>query len=65
MKQDALPEGMALVETADGRWFPAFAPLSETYDWVYILKGSPLPFKYGVFGGGKKARTEASAMMRK
>jgi len=42
MKKDALPEGMALVETADGRWFPAFAPLSETYDWVYILKGSPL-----------------------
>lgn len=42
MKKDALPEGMVLVETADGRWFPAFAPLSETYDWVYILKGSPL-----------------------
>ena len=42
MKKDALPESMALVETADGRWFPAFAPLSETYDWVYILKGSPL-----------------------
>lgn len=25
-KKDALPEGMAIVETADGRWFPACAP---------------------------------------
>ncbi len=41
-KKDALPEGMAIVETADGRWFPACAPLSGTDDWVYILKGSPL-----------------------
>jgi hypothetical protein len=40
-KQDALPEGMAIVETADGRWFPACAP-SGTGDWVCILKGSPL-----------------------
>jgi hypothetical protein len=41
-KQDALPEGMAIVETADGRWFPALAPLAGTDDWVYLLKGSPL-----------------------
>ena len=26
MKTDALPQGMALVETDDGRWFAAFAP---------------------------------------
>ncbi len=42
IKQDMVPEGMALVETADGRWFPAFASLSEIPNRVYILDGSPL-----------------------
>ncbi len=42
MKQETLPEGMALVETADGRWFAACARLSEIPNRVYVLEGSPL-----------------------
>jgi hypothetical protein len=32
-----LPKGMALIETAEGRWFPALAPLTDTPHWVTIL----------------------------
>ena len=42
MKQETLPEGMALVETADGRWFAACARLSEIPKRVYVLEGPPL-----------------------
>ena len=42
MKQETLPEGMALVETADGRWFAACAQLSEIPKRVYVLERSPL-----------------------
>jgi hypothetical protein len=41
-KQERLPEGMALVETTDGRWFPAFALSSDIPFGVYILERSPL-----------------------
>ena len=41
IKQERLPEGMALVETTDGRWFPAFALSSEIPFGVYILERSP------------------------
>ena len=38
MHMDALPEGMALIETDDGRWFAACAPQSEeTPQWVFLL----------------------------
>jgi len=41
LKMDALPEGMALVETDDGRWFAALVPLSEeTPHRVFLLKGT-------------------------
>ncbi|HLG79134.1 MAG TPA: hypothetical protein VFA09_03080 [Ktedonobacteraceae bacterium] len=33
----ALPTGMALIETAEGRWFPAFASLTDTPHWVTFL----------------------------
>jgi hypothetical protein len=42
VKQERLPEGMALVETTDGRWFPAFALFSEIPFRVYVVDGSPL-----------------------
>jgi hypothetical protein len=42
MKQETLPEGMALVETASGRWFPAFALFSDIPNRIDILEGSPL-----------------------
>lgn len=42
MKKNTLPEGMALVEAADGRWFPAFATLSVIPHRVYVLGGPPL-----------------------
>jgi hypothetical protein len=42
MKKNTFPEGMALVETADGRWFPACAALTETPHRVYVLEGPPL-----------------------
>jgi hypothetical protein len=41
-KQERLPEGMILVETTDGRWFPAFALSSDIPFRVYILERSPL-----------------------
>jgi hypothetical protein len=41
-KQERLPEGMALVETADGKWFPAFAFLSEIPHWIEVMEGPPL-----------------------
>jgi hypothetical protein len=41
-KQERLPEGMALVETTDGRWFPAFALSSDIPFGVYILERFPL-----------------------
>lgn len=34
--QTDLPEGMAVIEAQDGRWFPAFAPIGETI-WVRIV----------------------------
>ena len=33
----ALPQGMALIETAEGRWFPALAPLTDTPHWVTCI----------------------------
>jgi hypothetical protein len=42
IKQERLPEGMALVETTDGRWFPACALFSEIPFGVYIVERSPL-----------------------
>ena len=37
-----LPAGMALVETFDGRWFPAFAPDKENpLQWVRLIDGLP------------------------
>ena len=38
--QDALPDGMALVHTADGKWFPAFATVSVRSHRVYVLEES-------------------------
>jgi len=42
MKKNTFPEGMALVETADGRWFPAVASLSEKPHRMYVMEGPPL-----------------------
>src|SRR2546421_327585 len=33
----ALPKGMALIETAEGCWFPALAPLIDTPHWVTFI----------------------------
>ena len=33
----ALPPGMALIETADRRWLPALTPLTETPHWVTCI----------------------------
>lgn len=33
-RTQALPPGMALIETAEGRWFPALTPLTDTPYWV-------------------------------
>ena len=33
----ALPQGMALIETAEGRWFPALTPLTDTPYWVTFV----------------------------
>ena len=41
-KQSALPEGMALVETADGRWFDACASLPEIPHRIDIMEGPAL-----------------------
>ena len=41
-KQERLPEGMALVETTDGRWFPACAFSSDLPFRVYRVETSPL-----------------------
>ena len=41
-KQERLPEGMALVETADGRWFAAFASLVKRAHRGYVLVDPPL-----------------------
>jgi hypothetical protein len=36
-KTPKLPMGMALIETAEGRWYPAIAPLTNTPHWVTVL----------------------------
>lgn len=36
-RKQTLPPGMALVETAEGRWFPALTPLTQTHQWVTFL----------------------------
>jgi hypothetical protein len=41
-KQDTVPEGMALLETADGRWFPPFASLSEIPHLIDGMEDPPL-----------------------
>jgi len=70
MKMDALPEGMALVETDDGRWFAACGPLSEeTPHRVFLLKGSSagIPPALGLVdepGQGYSSREEAIAAYR-
>src|SRR5258708_30017415 len=38
-----LPEGVALVETYDGRWFPAFAPLTDVPQVVVLVGPSLIP----------------------
>lgn len=41
-QSESLPAGMALVETFDGRWFPAFAPDQENpLQWVHLIDGPP------------------------
>jgi hypothetical protein len=42
MKQNALPECMTLVETDDGRSFPAFASLSEIPHRIDVMEDPPL-----------------------
>jgi hypothetical protein len=37
-RQGMLPEGMALVQTADSKWFPAFATMSVRAHCVYVLE---------------------------
>ena len=37
LKTNALPQGMALIETADGRWFAAFAPDGATPRSLLVL----------------------------
>ena len=32
-----LPKGMALIETAEGHWFPALTPLTDTPHWVTCI----------------------------
>lgn len=44
-KQETLPDGMALVQTSDGKWFPAFSVFSvRSYRvWeLYVLEESPV-----------------------
>lgn len=36
-KTPKLPMGMALIETAEGRWYPAIIPLTDTPHWVTVL----------------------------
>jgi hypothetical protein len=38
-----LPARMALIETADGRWYPAFTPLTDTPHWVTLLDAGLIP----------------------
>ena len=38
-----LPARMALIETADGRWYPALVPLTDTPHWVTILDVGLIP----------------------
>jgi hypothetical protein len=40
-KQAELPEGMALVQTSDGKWFPAFATFSDQSYQPHILHQLP------------------------
>jgi hypothetical protein len=42
MKHTTLPKGIALVETADGRWFAACASLSERLPRVHLVEDRPL-----------------------
>src|SRR5690348_16813386 len=39
-KQETLPEGMALVQTADGTWFPAFATMPVRSHRLFIVEVS-------------------------
>jgi len=70
MKMDALPEGMALVETDAGRWFAACGPLSEEMPHrVFLLKGTStdIPPALGQVdepGQGYGSREEAIAAYR-
>ena len=41
--RESLPAGMALVETNDGRWYPAFTPLSETPGLVVLIDPFLIP----------------------
>jgi len=69
-KMDSLTEGMALVETDDGRWFAACGPLSEeTPHRVFLLKGTSadIPPALGQVdepGQGYGSREEAIAAYR-
>ena len=38
MNMHALPQGMALVETDEGRWFAGFAPETEQPHWILLVK---------------------------
>ena len=62
----ALPEGMALVETFDGRWFPAFAPDAPTPGFASLIDGPlSIPPALDSFhdpGTGYQQREEALAV---
>ncbi|HEV2582822.1 MAG TPA: hypothetical protein VGT44_18330 [Ktedonobacteraceae bacterium] len=59
-----LPAGTALVETFDGRWFPAFVPSEENpLRWVHLIDG-PLDIPPALDGdpeAGYQMRAEAIA----
>ena len=38
MNRHALPQGMALVETDEGRWFAGCAPETEQPNWILLMK---------------------------
>jgi hypothetical protein len=65
MKHTTLPEGMALVETANGRWFAAYTSMSERLLRVHLVEEPPLipPAldSYYAGGTGYDCREEALA----
>jgi hypothetical protein len=68
MKLMRLPEGMAVVETANGRWFPARASLVEQQAHISLLEDPPpIPLALDSFHdqpSGYHCREEALAACR-